>query len=570
MNSTFTGLFPQDPEVSTFKGTVIPPSVRPVLILAGTDYDMGTQHVHQLVDVYGESVLEAFSREFSPEERGALLEVLAYVRTFAPEWEEQFQGMSDASRTLGVVVSPLEILAKYTGFQAFDNFATPSDPEAPVQGCTGFAAWGTATRDGRVIASSSWDSDPTAFEYVIMAYPKSGHAYTCNAFIGAGVSGPAWFPGVNAMGVAYVHHGSGQAGGEKTTIATIGQPLYIGHTLRFADSAEAALRMQLGYAEGAGVYPFFGTNTGGLWVDASGDGFVIESRSPEIVRRAGDNGEKDALYSTNNSLASTLKPVDAIRLVKELGWDLEFVPHGGWEGMNEDAVKRNLFIFNMVSNYAGVIDREFVKMMWRFTGNAPDFETYEAAVASLATHQGQGWDSKIAALDNAAIFIIEPAENHESVMHIVNGPLSPNTHEIPDFSFWIPGALHAGYDIKLAGSTSGVLSDAYGRAMTALVSANRHLRTLHESHPRRSELRELFDTAVKHWYVATNFKDASANGANPDMRSTGKSLRSFARSQAIANSVSSRAEQEPSRPEDLGLKPYWGNWGEWQSWKGSR
>lgn len=559
-------------ELSVRDGVIIPPNVRPIVLLAGNDFDMGRQHLIQLAQIYGSHMFRSYRRLFTDDDRAQLRRIEEVVRSFAPEYLEQFAGMADGAASLGLRVSRDEFLAKYTGFGLDKTFEKHADSASSLtRGCSGFAAWGSRTRDGRLIASSSWDANPTPVEYVVIAYPDTGHAFVCNAHCGDGLSGVAWFPGMNAKGLTYIHHGSGQAGDEPVTEATIGQSLYIGHTLRFASNAAEALAMQLGYPEGAGVYPPFGTNTGGLWADTSGDAFDIECRNPEIVRRAGENGEQDFLFATNNSITTKRRPTDSILPATERGWDLSFVPHAGWEGMNEDAVKRNLFIYNMLHNYAGDVDVDFVEMMWRFTGQAPDFATYAEAVEQLDISHGQGWDSKIAALDNATVNVLQPSADGEGLYYVCNGPLTRQAHEIPDFSFWIPEALNAGFAIKLATDIPEVLEHAYTTAMTELTLANRLLRRLTYSDIAFGRLADKFDEALAAWYAACHHQDeAGRSDGDEALFFSSKALRNFARSQAYGRHIRDALERPAAFPEELGLAPYWGEWGEWESWKGSK
>ncbi|MBY4128295.1 hypothetical protein HQO83_07820 [Rhodococcus fascians] len=560
------------PEAVIHDGVVIPTNVRPTIVLSGNDFEMGRQHAAQLVHVYGPSIFDLFSKKFSESDIAELRGIEQIVQGFAPEYLEQFAGMVAGADSVGVEVSYDEILAKYTAHGLAKTFGdAEAAPDNPTRGCSGFAAWGSRTTDGRVIASSSWDSDPTPFEYVIVAYPRTGNAYVCNAHVGDDLSGIAWFPGMNNRGLTYVHHGSGQAGDEPITEATIGQSLYTGHTLRFASNAEAALEMQLAYPEGAGVYPPFGTNTGGLWVDTNGDAFDIECRNPLIVRRAGDNGEDDFLYATNNSISDERMPTESIMPASVHGWPLTFVPHGGWEGMNEDAVKRNLFIYNMLSNYKGSVDVGFVEMMWRFTGRAPDFASYAEAVEQLHITHGEGWDSKIAALDNATVNLMQPSDGDDGLYYVCNGPLTRQSHEIPDFSFWIPEALNAGFTLKLAADVDSSVEHAYGAAMTELTLANRSLRNLELADAAYGQLAEKFDDAVKAWYVADHHaRRATKTDGDTKVFHAGKALRRFAVCQAYGRHIRENLDVPARVPEELGLPVYWGDWASWESWQGSR
>ena len=120
------------------------------------------------------------------------------------------------------------------------------NPEvSPPSGCSGFAAWGTATRNGQVICGGSGDH-PIAHELLVLTLPDAGNSYITRM----GIPGFSSHPGMNNKGLAYVHHGAGSDGNEPQGQGILGS-LLVRHTLRFAGSTDEALTMQLAYPPGS-------------------------------------------------------------------------------------------------------------------------------------------------------------------------------------------------------------------------------------------------------------------------------------------------------------------------------
>ena len=133
------------------------------------------------------------------------------------------------------------------------------------------------------------------------------------------------------------------------------------HTLRFANSAAEAKDMQLAYPSGDGF-------AGGFWADIQGDAYIIESgENPRAIRRPGDYGERDFIYSTNNALCKELAHCQNPPPKGNV-----YVPHGGWLGTGAtiSSVSRNLGLWNMLHHYHGQVDLDFVRMVSRFPGEA--------------------------------------------------------------------------------------------------------------------------------------------------------------------------------------------------------
>ncbi len=562
-------------EIPVADGVAIPPNVDSVIVISGSDYDMGYQYVQQYVQVFGTEMLKNLQRTFAEEQVLALKAYQWYLKQFAPEYIEQFKGMAQAATDADVPLSYAEVMANYcVAFRGGSPAVYPgTEPEGsgdetlpPSGGCTGFAAWGGTTRSGELICAGSSDAEP-GFGYLLVAYPETGNDYILAVHTVSnqwGLRRGTIHPAMNNKGLCFAHHGAGVHGNEQDGYC-VPPMLMSEHTLRFADNSKQALKMQLAYPHGS-------TYNRGLWADTSGDAFDIECRDPKTVRRPGDNGERDFIYATNNCLTDKLTITkDDAWLADVFDWDLTFVPHGGWTAMDEDAVRRNLLIWNMLDNYRGKVDLEFVKMMWRFPGRLPDYPSLEEADEGMYANQSAGWDSKICALGNAVVGVCLPDNGDQGVFYDCVGPASAQANgQCPSYSYFIPDATHTFFQVKLAADPKAAVGAAYDRAMYDLSYANIELRKLTYADTAFVPLKEVFDRAVTEWYKARHSQDlAGKTTGNEAVCHWGKALRGFARCQAYANQVYEALVPAPDDPKDLGLKKYWGGWGDWESWLGS-
>jgi hypothetical protein len=373
------------------------PNVRPVIILSGSDYDMGYQYYQQIIQIFGPWILGGVTQSsFTDEELFNLKAYQRNINQYTPEFLDFFKGMSAGASDKGVPLSYREVLAAFTSTESYpDPPLRSEDEELPPGECSGWAAWGSATRDGKLICGGQGES-AMRFAVTIIAFPEKG-----NSFIHApssidrtellGFKGrPFWgFPSMNNKGLVFVHHGNtGAMLSKPSEGVTYGIPMgmQIVHTLRFADNAAQAMEMQVAYPLqwSLGI-----TNGGGFWADTSGDAFVIEKVSnPFAIRRAGYVGETDFLYATNNWLCKELGGIDLCE-------GKNYITHAGWadfkladpasRNLGTDAIERNLGMWNLFHNYLGEVDLDFAKMTWRFPAQTPGGE-FEFTMKEFITY----------------------------------------------------------------------------------------------------------------------------------------------------------------------------------------
>ncbi len=289
------------------------PNVRPVIVLQGSDYDMGYQYIQQIIQIFGKYYLARTASAIYEESNIAAIKTSEeYIKKYTPWVIDFIKGMSDGCIEAGIPM---------TYFQMLAHFTNPGGSED----CSGWAAWGSATKDGKLICGGSGDHEMRvgAYEVNIMLFPKTGNNYVFSP-----PSGGSGHPGMNNKGVVNVHHGTTgyynryQNPDKGKTGEGVPRTFLLMHCLRFANSAEEAKDIALSIPDPA-------QRQGGMWADISGNALVIENKdNPTVIRKPGDHGERDFLYSTNNLFSKELEGAYTI----PPGQNLIFYPHVGYLG----------------------------------------------------------------------------------------------------------------------------------------------------------------------------------------------------------------------------------------------
>jgi hypothetical protein len=225
-------------EIDFVDGVPIFPWARPVVILQGSDFNMGCQYAEQLAQIFGPWILGLLDCDFSNGQLRALKGYEWYIKKYAPEMIGFFEGMVKGAKDRGVILTYEQVLAQFClGVKGNGYLETPLDqpgyprelespqisPSAlssknsasqmPTK-CGSAAAWGTATKDGKVITSGSSDGDDH-FNVTVICFPEDGNAYIHTPYyaVGPWVSAGG-HSGMNAKGLVYVHHGVTQTAQE--------------------------------------------------------------------------------------------------------------------------------------------------------------------------------------------------------------------------------------------------------------------------------------------------------------------------------------------------------------------
>lgn len=557
------------PEVTYEDGVPLIPNVDPVMILQGSDYDIGYQFAVQLYEIYGPWALERLHHDFTEEELNGLKAYHKQIEEYAPEFIEIFRGRSDGAAACGIPVTFEEFelndcRSLLSSFQTFpgeepEGFQDVVFPQTHAQeilpeGCSGIACWGNATKDHTLICAGSADH-PISHHATMVIIPESGNSYIGSLVI---PQTPGMHPVMNNKGLVHVHHGQGIYGDEKPGYG-LPAVIHLQHTLRFCDTAEQALEMQLSYPPGQ--------KASGLWVDTEGGNFVLESRDPLSVRHAGDYGEEDFLYASNTQLGKDLGRFASTGVGYSLGWPTTYYEHGGWNTDDLDSVRRNFQMWNAMHNYKGHIDQSFMEMLWRMPSKAIEDDDIQASEKRFMATYGEGWDSYIGNLGNCFLAIMKPDNGDNGIYSVCLG--APGLHAQPlttEFYFFPTDPLHVFVDITLAKDAPAVCHAMQRSNQFALYDANKALRKLTYHDVAYAPLdaqfnRAAIDTQQGEYWLA----QATAAQGNEQIRLYAKSTRAFARSQALAKNISLMLDPPAEFPQDLDLQEWFGAWGQWES-----
>lgn len=564
-------------EISSADGVTLSPNVHPVFFISGTDYEMGYQWYQQLIGIFGPWILTPYQidrgffwqgHDFSEAELEALKAYQMYISQYAPEMIDMFKGMADGATDAGVPITYEQVLAQWTKAEIFPSKTIPLESEQeilpPKDNCSGFAAWGSATSDGKLVVAQSMDGE-TNYEVTIIAFPTEGG----NNFIyppfnppegcneGRAKGGP---PALNDKGLVFIREADVPSKNEEEWTYGITPNVAAIHTIRYADNAKEALNMILDYPSGDDY-------NCGFWADTSGEHFVdLLSYDPVVVRKAGDLGEVDFIYVTNNTLAPVKGEFQEAVVGAGAAFGTMFVKHAGWAGPgteNFSSVSRNLQLWNMLNYYPGQIDKEFAKMMYRFSGDPnPGSPVLDPSLGS-ATADDYGIFEKadlkktIGGVHNTKVSVVLPEERE---MYICQGYPGRQTHPRIEETGYPVDPMHAFYQLKLEPSIPEVVDAALAQATFELIRADGELMKLYYSNPAFAPLKEIFEKATierrKGSYY--QFLAQTAKG-NDSIYYWGKALRSYTKCQVYAQHVFEELIPPPDTPEDLFLKP-WGYW----------
>ena len=548
-----------NPEIS-FSGEVpIPPNIRPVIIVKGSDYEMGYQYYQQLVQIFGPWVSthqrigfpprgpwlfkEIKHQDFSKVELTLIKKQEKYIKQHAPETLSMFEGMAQGATDSGISLSFIDVLAHFLGYPG-PPFNMGGDLKE-LAACSGFAAWGKVTRNGKLICGANGDDQVNHFSSTVIAFPETGNNFVYSPFNVVAFGGFPCHPGMNNKGLVYVHHGGGSVAKENPGD---GLPRGIAnlHTLRFANNVKEALQMQLSYPRGA--------EAGGLWADTTGNALCIESSEPEAVRRSGYLEENDFIFATNNCICKDLG-----------GKDDSYIPHAGYLGDTAstfNSIQRNLEIWNMLHYYQGKVDKDFIKMVYRFSGNPPEYPTIEEASAAFMVQKGKGWDQKVGNQLNSVVCVTLPDNGNEGLYYVCQGRIARVAYPLiplPDGMNFVINPTHSFYELKLASNPLEVVTAARTRAQFDLYYSNLELFKIDCLKEHYFALDNLFNEAMTAYIKGEYYLSPAISyglKGNETIYKYAKALRAFTTCQALARKLYNYLVPPAVNPDALGLKPY--------------
>ncbi len=568
-------------EILFADGVPLVPEINPVVILQGSDYEMGYQYAQQLVHIFGPWILELKAgRKFTGEERNVMRNWEEQIRYYAPEILGMIEGWVSGANDAGVPMSYEDVLEIWTGHLRPAGSYLRLEEDVPAMPppllCSGAAAWGQATVDGRFVTGSSGDHDHT-YTVTVVAFPKTGNNFIISPF---GATGDVPFvgqthmfghPGMNNKGLAYVHHGgvARMIEPEKHWGYGVRRGTSIWHILRFANNAEAAKEMEMSYPIGDVGMDSVGT-VGGFYVD-NAYGYVLESRrEPFALREAGMLGETDFLYANNSALHPEANKAGWMqRNGKEWIWE----KHRGWfpacwvpftrARRIEDRMgfmywgssRRNQYLFDMLSSGAGKIDLEYMKMIYRKSGTLPP-GTWEE-ISKRYNKNGNWGKISTGNATNALVGVMKP-DNGDTGLYLLSvGPARRGL--TPNASFWagfnpIYAETNAFMELTLASGPEGMGACAKKKAQEYVTTATAELSKLDAADVAFVPLSTLLNKAQSELESGSAY---ASSAGRADRRLAifdwARAIRAYTRAQVRAKQVINALVPPPDSPDMLGV-----------------
>ena len=554
------------------------PEITPVIVIKGSDYEMGYQYAQQLVQVFGPWILEMRAgRKFTEKQMIELRKWEEQHRTHTPWLIEFVKGWAQGAVDAGTPMSYDDVMYLWVGDTApsYDFLSQDGLPEIPPMACSGMAAWGRATKDGKLVTGSTGDHD-LSYQVIVLAYPDDGNAFIYSAFGATGAiagGGDMWFfghPAMNSEGVAYVQHGGGPKFLEKKKHWGYGvrRAASVMHIMRYADTAKQALEIEMSMPIGD-IGKGDQATVGGFYADDE-YGYVIEGRKdPLAIREAGLMGETDFLYANNSVIHPDAIKSEWMSSAKDM-WKHD--PHGGWrpktptgstksiglffqwasgrlstsdmmvKGMMmayDNSANRNIYMFNMLDAAVGRIDQEYMKMMYRKGGRLPD-EPYDKIVKDFKK-TGNWGDISTAHASNAITTIMKPSDG---LFSLCTGPAKAGmTPLLPGSILPIYNETNAFFEIKLEEDPEGGVAYAKTMAGEFISQAEEALEGLSLNENSIKLLRSYLEEAKREY--------SSGSSGSVELYDTAKSLRSYTRAQVKARQVINAVNPPPTSPEEL-------------------
>ncbi|KPK74359.1 MAG: hypothetical protein AMJ79_14380 [Phycisphaerae bacterium SM23_30] len=524
---------------------VLPPGILPVVILQGSDYQMGFQYGQQAGAYIEKNKEAAWAQALESFDRAEVIRTLKanqhYIYEYTPELIDQLRGMADGATAAGYEMSYTDVLLLNCTLPNPKTSTYPAGAEKdtlPIKKCSVCSAWGSATRDGRLIGMDTLDSGESLYGVIIAAFPDKGNNYMCGAQ--AGEIGDHFL--MNNKGFFLGNSGGGGSPRPEDNNYGICWSCSLPYIVRFADNAVQARDMIMQWQINVPENFHF--------VDVHGNAFVVEKTAAiQSMRKPGDFGEKDFLYSTNTYLNAVMKVTKEGGFVKQ---------HGGFGAY---ASPRNMMLWDMLHNYHGHVDVEFMKMILRFPGDPPPYPPVS------------GWDAKICRPSNAWVSVLIPDNGDEGIANICTGPAGKVIHSSmasdgstmrTNYPF-IDGT-HTFFKLKLAANPKAMAKAAKRQAKDDIATAYSALMHLNYDDAGYAALNDIYSQTNAEYYQGNSaLNKAILAGGNEAIKYLAEAVTAFTCSQAHAMQVYEALNPPPTSPSDLGLKPFGGDWASWET-----
>lgn len=312
----------------------MPESVKPVVYVEGSWYDMGYQYASQVPEVVkretASGISGAIERYGWETSKASSRTYIDYYNEHAPELVELYHGMADA-----IEMDFEDFVIGMISFAATSMTADDVERDDNGEFCSSVAAWGEATENGTLIVGQNWDTigENSYYTPCVVAHPETGNSFISN-------NGFRCTMTVNDKGLVCTGS-SGQSAGEGDN--AIGIPVMTAQILIAAncDTAEEASKLYIEHYR-----TVYGDN---LHVeDINGGHFIVEVTAAHYAERtAGDFGEIDYLIATNDfmceeMLSSLLPPGSGYEDCRPRYWTEERVLLDSLGSVNAETVARSL------------------------------------------------------------------------------------------------------------------------------------------------------------------------------------------------------------------------------------
>jgi len=385
------------------------------------------------------------------------------------------------------------------------------DPEDLGKGCSRWAAWGTATKDGKLICGDSIDGF-FGHQVNIIAFPEKGNVFISGAHLCGELT---LHPLMNNKGL-WVSGGNIEPPRDIDRDYGIPLTLAFRHLAQFSDNAEDSKEKLLSYQ-----------TTGGrvhnaIVADTNGNAYIFElTAAIKSCRKPGDFFEVDWIASPNTYLIPENRKL--------------FDP--ALEPFKTDPRVVQLWAF--FDKYKGNIDVDFGKMLYRY--HDPEEDTY---------YVGNRFNQRV----NLGM----PVNGDGGVFYQTTGPAgrkvvagkSPQDHLDVTYTF---------YTLRLESSPGRVLREAQLTAADCMAKTDYALKKLNlklENLPAYLALREMFSRATEEYTDGRQFYiEARAAEGNHKLYFQGKALTSYVRAESKFREIYNYIHPSADTPEDLGLDP---------------
>ncbi|MCG8443182.1 MAG: hypothetical protein MI723_15360, partial [Caulobacterales bacterium] len=370
-------------------------------------------------------------------------------------------------------------------------------------------------------------------------------------------------PGMNAAGVAYVHHGGGSHMLEPKSAWGYGvrRGASVMHLMRYFSSAKDMRDQELAWPVGD-VGGIFG-NPGAFYAD-NRYGYVLESRVRDREHPMGliREGTYDAhgalrpfLFATNNSqhpdaAGSHCVPAEHQHYDLKSGWttldpnvigapgEPAEIWHRWWTKASEG---RNRFLFDHLTERYGRIDTDWLAQLYRTQGDYPSEDEWEGCMAAFKA--GGALYGSSANRGNAFVAIMEPRNGDDGLFKACIGPAARGLPpKDAGHGFYYYDETAAFWTIRLAASPKEMVEDALARARSNMERADNAITKLTSAFGGRASL-ERFQRQAHEAFAEGRQLLADSDSTT---RTLSKALRAFTRAQVRANQVIDAVEPPES------------------------